>query len=240
METSFTIFPAIDLRDGKVVRLQQGDPNRQTMYSDDPGLWARKWRDMGAQWLHIINLSGAFGEDESANLNALSTILQAGISVEFGGGVRTMQQIDNLCQMGVQRVFLGTAAMQQPLLAKQAIEKYGSDRIAGDIGAKSGKVMIKGWQEGIDLTVEEAGNQLFGHGIRWCVLTDVELDGVGKGVNIASAVRLQQQTGLHVVASGGVSSIDEVVQARDAGVAGIIIGRALYTGQINLQDCFRI
>ena len=238
MANSFTIFPAIDLRDGKVVRLEQGDPNRQTVYSDNPGEWARKWRDQGAEWLHIINLSGAFDEDESSNLDALAEILKAGISVEFGGGVRSMEKIESLCALGVQRVFLGTVAMQQPDLVRQAVERFGSDRIAGDIGAKGGKVMIKGWQQGMDLTVEQAGSLLYQNGVRWCVLTDVDRDGVGKGVNIPSAVALQQKTGLRVVASGGVSNISEVAAAREAGVAGIIIGRALYTGQINLKDCF--
>ena len=239
-EQSFTVFPAIDLRDGKVVRLEQGDPNRQTVYSDDPAAFAQKWRLAGADWVHIINLSGAFGEDEAANMDALKTIVSSGLKVEFGGGVRSLETIEKLALLGVQRVFLGTIAIQQPQLLKQAVSVLGDQMIAGDIGAKDGKVVIKGWQESLPLSVADAGKLFVDAGVRWCVLTDVSRDGIGRGVNIDSAIGLQNQTGLRVVASGGVASIEEVKEARLAGLAGIIIGRALYTGQINLKDCLAV
>lgn len=240
MVDDFLILPAIDLRDGKVVRLEQGDPNRQTTFSNDPLLWAKKWRDQGANWLHIINLSGAFGEDDTNNLKAIEMIAQLGLKIEIGGGVRSIEKIQVLSDLGVDRIFLGTIAIQQPEIVAKAVKIFGSFKIAGDIGAKDGTVMIKGWQQPSPLTIVQAGRDLYKAGVRWCVLTDVTRDGVGSGVNLESAVQLQSETGMQVVASGGVSNVDDVRNAKLAGVAGIIIGRALYNGQVNLKECFEL
>ncbi len=235
----FTIFPAIDLRAGKVVRLAQGDPARQTTYGDDPRAWAERWKSEGAAWLHIINLSGAFDEDSQANLKALEGILAVGLQVEFGGGIRNEDSIRVPLEMGVERVFLGTAAIRNPPLVDWAIAQYGPARIAGDIGARDGNVAVKGWQEATALSVLEVGRRFRQQGLEWCVLTDVARDGVGSGVNTASALELQSATGLQVVASGGVTSLEDVQRVREAGLAGVIIGRALYDGKISLKDCFR-
>ena len=232
----FTLFPAIDLRAGKVVRLAQGDPTRQTTYGDDPCFWAERWKSEGAEWLHVINLDGAFGNDTSANLKALQQILAVGLKVEFGGGLRDETSIRTALELGVSRVFLGTAAIQNPALVDWAIRTFGANKIAGDIGARDGKVTIKGWQETTPLTVLEVGQRLRQHGLEWCVLTDVARDGVSTGVNVTSAVELQSATGLQVVASGGVSSVKDVRQVRAAGLAGVIIGRALYEGSVKLGD----
>jgi len=232
----FTIFPAIDLRNGKVVRLAQGDPGRQTTYGDDPLAWAERWQSEGAEWLHVINLSGAFEEDTNANLEALKIILTTGLKVEFGGGIRRQENIRTALDLGVERVFLGTAAIQSPELVDWAIAEYGSQVIAGDIGARDGQVMIKGWQHATMLTVLEVGQRFWDQGIQWCVLTDVKRDGVNLGVDVSSAMSLQQATGLQVVASGGVSTIEDVFRACKAGLAGVIIGRALYEGKISLAE----
>lgn len=234
----FTIFPAIDLRDGKVVRLAQGDPDRQTVYGDDPRAWAERWKSEGAEWLHIINLSGAFDEDSGPNLKALQNILSLGLKVEFGGGIRSEEIIHTVLGMGVERVFLGTAAIKDPALVDRAVAQFGPEHIAGDIGARNGMVTIKGWQETTPLTVAEVGRRFHTQGIAWCVLTDVARDGVNSGVNIQSAVELQKESGLQVVASGGVSSLQDVQLVRQAGLAGVIIGRALYDGKISLPECF--
>lgn len=234
-DNSFTIFPAIDLRAGKVVRLAQGDPSRQTTYGDDPRAWAERWKAEGADWLHVINLSGAFNEDAQANLGALENILATGLKVEFGGGIRDEETLRSPLEMGVKRVFLGTAAIQNPPLVDWAIERYGPARIAGDIGARDGKVMVKGWQESTSLTALEVGQRFRQQGLEWCVLTDVKRDGVGTGVDVSSAVELQNATGLRVVASGGVSTIEDVRRVREAGLAGVIIGRALYEGKLSLR-----
>lgn len=235
----FTIFPAIDLRNGKVVRLAQGDPNRQTVYGDDPLAWAERWQSEGAEWLHVINLSGAFEEDSEPNLMALKSILATGIKVEFGGGIRNKDHILSVLDLGVKRVFLGTVAIQNPRLVDWAIEKFGPESIAGDIGAVDGRVMVKGWQQATPLTVLEVGNKFRDQGVRWCVLTDVKRDGVRKGVDVPSAITLQRKTGLQVVASGGVSKLSDVRSANQGGLAGVIIGRALYDGDIALPDAIK-
>ncbi len=192
----FTIFPAIDLRNGKIVRLAQGDPNRQTTYGDDPRAQAEQFKAEGAEWVHVINLSGAFGEDSAANLRALAAILETGLQVEFGGGIRDEDTLRIPLEMGVARVFLGTAAIQNPALVDWALARYGAQRIAADIGVRDGLVMVKGWQEATPLTLLEAGRRLKAQGLEWCVLTDVRRDGVGSGVSVDSAVELQTATGL--------------------------------------------
>jgi len=236
----FTIFPAIDLRAGKVVRLAQGNPARQTTYGDDPRLQAEQFKAEGAEWLHIINLSGAFDEDARANLAALESILSVGLKVEFGGGIRDRESIRLPLEMGAARVFLGTAAIRDPDLVDWAVAQYGPSRIAGDIGARAGKVTVKGWQETTALSVLDVGRRFYAQGLRWCVLTDVARDGVGSGVNVDSALELQRDSGLQVVASGGVSSLEDVRRVHAAGLAGVIIGRALYEGKLSVREAFTV
>ncbi|MBT3314051.1 MAG: 1-(5-phosphoribosyl)-5-[(5-phosphoribosylamino)methylideneamino] imidazole-4-carboxamide isomerase [Anaerolineae bacterium] len=239
-DNPFTIFPAIDLRAGQIVRLAQGDPERQTIYGDDPRTQAEIFKAAGAEWVHVINLSGAFNEDAAANLKALESILAVGLKVEFGGGIRDEETLRIPLEMGVERVFLGTAAIKTPELVDWAIATYGAECIAGDIGARDGMVMVQGWQESTPLTVQKVGQRLYGQGVRWCVLTDVKRDGVGTGVDVSSAVELQAQTGLQVVGSGGVSTLDDVRRVKDAGLAGVIIGRALYEGKLTLEEALKI
>ncbi len=236
----FTIFPAIDLRNGKIVRLAQGDPARQTTYGDDPRAQAQKFKDEGADWVHVINLSGAFDEEASANLKALETVLSVGLKVEFGGGIRDEETVKIPLEMGVERVFLGTAAIQNPALVDWAVARYGPSRIAADIGVRDGLVMVRGWQESTPLTMLDAGKRFRAQGLEWCVLTDVRRDGVGSGVSVDSAVELQSATGLKVVASGGVSSVEDIIRVKQAGLAGVIIGRALYEGKISLQNALMV
>lgn len=236
INNTFTIFPAIDLRAGQIVRLAQGDPERQTVYGDNPRVQAEIFKAAGAEWVHVINLSGAFNEDADANLKALEGILSVGLKVEFGGGIRDEETLRIPLEMGVERVFLGTAAIKTPALVDWGIENFGAERIAGDIGARDGMVMVQGWQEFTPLMVQAVGERLYAQGVRWCVLTDVKRDGVGTGVDVSSAVALQEKTGLQMVASGGVSTLEDVRRVKDAGLAGVIIGRALYEGKIDLKD----
>ncbi len=142
--------------------------------------------------------------------------------------------------MGVKRVFLGTAAILDPVLMDWAIAEYGPTCVAGDIAVEAGKVAIQGWQVATSLTPVEAGKQLRNHGVSWCVLTDIRRDGAGSGVNVESAIELQNSTGLHVVASGGVGSLEDVRRVRMAGLAGVIIGRALYEGKVTIKDCLKL
>ncbi len=237
MLNGFAVIPAIDLRAGRVVRLAQGDPARQTAYGDDPLAWAKRWKAEGAAWLHVINLSGAFGEDSAANLQALERILTAGLKVEFGGGIRDQAGVRAALELGVARLFLGTAAVRDPALVDWAVATYGPARIAGDIGARDGRVVVRGWQEATPLTALELGRRFRGQGLEWCVLTDVSRDGVGSGADTAGASALQSGTGLKVVVSGGVASLDDVRRAKAAGLAGVIIGRALYEGKLTIAEC---
>jgi phosphoribosylformimino-5-aminoimidazole carboxamide ribotide isomerase len=237
---NFAIFPAIDLRAGKIVRLAQGDPARQTTYGDDPRQQAEQFKAEGAAWVHVINLSGAFGEDAQANLKALEAILAVGLKVEFGGGIRDEETVRIPLEMGAERVFLGTAAIQNPALVDWAIAHYGPTRIAADIGVRDGQVMVKGWQESTPLGMLQAGERFRQQGLEWCVLTDVRRDGVGSGVSVEAAVELQNATGLKVVASGGVSTLEDVRRVREAGLAGVIIGRALYEGKVSLRDAISL
>lgn len=237
---NFTIIPAIDLRGGQVVRLSQGNPALETSYGNDPSAWAERWKDEGADWLHVINLNGAFNENAEENLSALRKILEIGLKVEFGGGIRDEKTVRIPLEMGVERIFLGSATINNPNLVKWAVNRYGSSRIAGDIGIHDKEVMIEGWQKSTAQTPLEVGKYLRQQGIKWCVLTNIKRDGVGTGVDVSSAVRLQKETGMHVVASGGVATLDDILRVREAGLAGVIIGRALYEEKFSLRTAMGI
>jgi phosphoribosylformimino-5-aminoimidazole carboxamide ribotide isomerase len=241
---SFTIFPAIDLRHGQVVRLQQGDLNRQTVYDNDPASTAQKWCAQGAQWMHVVNLDGAFEQSESANLQALRAILAVtqrnGTTVQFGGGVRTLQDIQTLLTAGVERVILGTVAVTEPALVETAIAQWGAERVAVGIDAKDGIVRIRGWAEASNLTALALAENLASVGLRWVIFTDIARDGVGSGLNLVSTQELAQTSGLQVIASGGVHTQADVQAAYSAGLAGAIVGRALYEGTVQLPTLLTI
>ena len=236
----FTIYPAIDLRGGKVVRLAQGDPERQTIYGDDPLEMARRWQAEGASWLHVVNLDGALGESASANEIALSEILRTGLKVQFGGGMRDISGIQRALDAGVARVVIGTAAIENPSLIDVAMRIYGPEKVVVGIDADAGGVKTRGWKQGSKLDPVELGRRIFAQGVRWCVFTDIERDGVSTGINIPATVHLARETGLRVIASGGVSSLQDVEAAARAGLPGIIIGRALYEGALPLQSALAL
>lgn len=236
---SFTIYPAIDLRGGKVVRLKEGDPARMTSYSDDPAEVAQRWLDMGAQWLHVVNLDGAFGEHDDANRSALQAILKLGASVQFGGGLRSMHAIEAVLQLGVNRVVLGTIATEEPEIVAVALKNFGAERIAIGIDARDGLVRVRGWKDDSGVSATDLARQMRTLGLRTVIFTDIRRDGLGSGLNIASTRELADVSGLDVIASGGVHTIDDVIAARDANLSGVIIGRALYEGTIDLADCLR-
>ena len=241
MNTSaeFTVYPAIDLRAGRVVRLQQGDPLRETGYSSAPLQIAQQWLAAGAAWLHVVNLDGAFGEDGSANALALAAILRSGARVQFGGGLRTLPAIAQALQLGVQRVVLGTAAATQPALVAAALEQFGAERIAAGIDAHAGEVRIKGWAAGAGISATALAGTLQQQGVRTIIFTDVERDGMQQGLNLSATCALAQSSGLQVIASGGVQAASDVHAARAAGLAGVIVGRALYEGQVQLPALLR-
>jgi phosphoribosylformimino-5-aminoimidazole carboxamide ribotide isomerase len=235
----FTIFPAIDLRGGKVVRLRQGDPGQQTTYADDPARVAQRWLAAGAQWLHVVNLDGAFGESDQANQKALSAILQVSqefnARVQFGGGLRSLGQIASAFELGVNRVVLGTLAVENPEIVRQATQSYGPQDIAVSLDARAGWVQVRGWKQGTQVSALQLASQLADRGLEWLVYTDISRDGVGTGLNLDATSELALASRLKVIASGGVNNREDVIQARSAHLSGVIIGRALYEGKLNLK-----
>jgi len=232
--TDFTVFPAIDLRNGRVVRLRQGDPERQTTYSSDPRAVAERWHAAGAKWLHVVNLDSAFGEDADANQAALGQILKTGANVQFGGGLRALDAIGQAFDVGVSRVVLGTVAVTHPEMVDEALAMFGPERVAVGVDARAGMVQVKGWREGTEYTTVQLGDRLQMQGVRQVIITDIARDGVGTGINLVATVAFAERTGLHVIASGGAHTIGDVLSVRDAGLAGAIVGRALYEGTIEI------
>ena len=234
------MYPAIDLREGRVVRLVQGDSNLETEYADDPLSVARRWQAAGATWVHVVNLDGAFGEEARANMLALARVLTTGLRVQFGGGLRSFAALHNAFDLGVSRVVLGTAAVENPELVEAALEVFGPDRVAVGIDARKGKVRTHGWQQATALTAVELAQQWASQGVEWIVFTDVSRDGMGSGLNVDATAHLARASGLHVIASGGVASLEDVRRAYQAGLSGVIVGRALYEGQVALGDALRV
>lgn len=234
------IYPAIDLRGGKVVRLKEGDPNRQTVFSDDPLATAQAWIEQGAAWIHMVNLDGAFA---SANDNGriLEGASKLGAKVQFGGGLRGIGDIERAFEQGATRVVLGTIAVQQPEIVSEAVQRWGAERVCVALDARDGKIATHGWQQTADLTPVELGKQMVARGVRHALYTDVSRDGGLQGVNIEGTVTLGRETGLQVIASGGVSRIEEIEQlAQSKIVAGVVIGMALYEGKLRLEEALRI
>ncbi|MEA4909745.1 MAG: 1-(5-phosphoribosyl)-5-[(5-phosphoribosylamino)methylideneamino]imidazole-4-carboxamide isomerase [Anaerolineaceae bacterium] len=243
MKENFIVFPAIDLRRGLVVRLREGDPARQTVYSPSPADTARNWIDAGAAWLHVINLDGAFDQPDAANRNALQSILNVvhdtGRSVQFGGGLRSLRAVGEAFEMGVNRVVLSTLAVERPALITELVRQYGSERVAVSLDARDGKVQVHGWQSATTIQAIDLAQQLRDAGLAWLVYTDISRDGLQVGLNLDSTHEIAQATGLNVIASGGVKSQADIDAARRMGLAGVITGRALYEGAFNLNELFR-
>ena len=236
---SFTIFPAIDLRTGRVVRLKEGNPTRMTAYSNDPAETARRWLREGASWLHVVNLDGAFGESDHANRSALELILDAaknfGARVQFGGGLRSLTAVERALNLGVSRVVLGTVAVEKPPVVAEALTRFGVERIAVGIDARDGLVRVRGWKDNSGIPATDLALQMRTLGPRTVIFTDVRRDGLGSGLNIDATRQLAEVSGLHVIASAGVHTLEDVVAARNANLAGVIIGRAIYEGTLDLK-----
>ena len=236
----FTIYPAIDLRGGKVVRLKEGDPARMTSYSDDPAEMAKRWIDAGSTWLHVVNLDGAFGESDNANRAALEAILKLGARVQFGGGMRSLDSIEAALSLGVSRVILGTIAIEQPDIVRDALTNFGAERIAVGIDARDGLVRTRGWKDNSGVPALDLALQMRTFGLGTVIFTDVSRDGLGSGLNIPATRELSEKSGLNVIASGGVHTIDDVLAAKGAGLSGVIIGRALYDGTVDLGKALQV
>ena len=228
------LLPAIDVRHGRVVRLSQGEAHRETVYGDDPLAVAERFADEGAGWLHLVDLDRAFGEgDNAALLGRVIAGLGARLRVQVGGGFRTLEAIEPMLDLGAARVVIGTAAVRSPELVPAAVERAGSGRLAVGIDARAGMVAIRGWREETGERAADVAARVIAQGIRTLVYTDVARDGMLEGPDLAGAAALQA-LGADVIASGGVASLEDLRRARDAGLAGVIVGRAIYEGRFTV------
>ena len=271
------IYPAIDLRKGRCVRLRQGDPNAETVFGEDPAAMARHWAAQGAEWLHVVNLDGALGatrtqlnslhrphtiliqhpgretpstpEEDLAqslpiNLRRLQEIRQAvDIPIQFGGGMRNLDDIRLALELGADRVVLGTVAVKNPGLVSDAVETWGSDRIVVGIDARDGMAATHGWQETSSVDAVELGHRMHALGVRRVVYTDISRDGMLSGVNVEATSRLGDITGLRVIASGGVAGLDDIETLKNYehyNIEGAITGQAIYTGALDLRQAIEI
>ncbi len=236
------VIPAIDLSEGKVVRLRQGRMDDRTVYGDDPAAVATQFAEAGAQVIHVIDLDGAT-TGEPRHLEALSRIAAAcpGTGIQFGGGLRTMDAIQAALDAGARWVILGTVAVRSPDLLAAALERFG-DAIIVAIDARDGMVAIEGWQEATQISAVELAKRMERAGVQRLLCTDIASDGVLRGPNLAGLERIARAVSVAIIASGGVSSLEDIRALRrlePLGIIGCVVGRALYDGRLNLREAIR-
>ena len=236
------VIPAIDIKDGKCVRLLQGRMEDETIYGDSPREMALRWQREGAAYLHIVDLNGAF-EGRGVNDDAVREIVEAvDMLTELGGGIRDMARIDALLKMGIGRVILGTAAIENPDLVSAAIEKYGPERILVGIDAKNGIAVTRGWAADGGRPAVDLALDMKRRGVARIVYTDIARDGMLVGPNVPETARMAHETGLKVIASGGVSSLDDIQALKELeplGVDSVITGKAIYEGKFGLREAIQ-
>jgi phosphoribosylformimino-5-aminoimidazole carboxamide ribotide isomerase len=228
------LYPAVDVQGGRVVRLRQGDARRATAYAHDPLAVAREFARAGARWVHFVDLDRAFGRGENREL-ARRFLADAGVHTQVGGGLRTEEAIEEMLAWGATRVVIGTKAATDPALVERLLARHGPERLAVGIDARDGRVTVRGWTEVFDLTALELGQRVHAQGARTVIYTDVARDGMLTGPDVEGA-RSLAALGLDVIASGGVASLDDLRRVRSAGLAGAIVGRALYEGRFTLAE----
>ncbi len=233
------IIPAIDLRGGRCVRLTQGQTSAETVYSENPVAVAKRWYDAGAEMLHIVNLDGAMNLDDSKNVRALDDILYAvNLPIQFGGGVRSIDDVQKLDDIGVTRIVVGTAAIENPLLLQNMLDEFGSTIVVG-IDARNGLVALRGWQKTADITALDLAQKVADMGVERIVYTDIARDGMMSGINLEATREIAEISGLKVTASGGVATLEDIYSVKELeefGVDSLIIGKALYEGSFTLED----
>lgn len=232
------IIPAIDLKNGRCVRLLQGKEDQETVYGEDPVETALSFEEQGAEQIHLVDLDGAF-RGESKNLEQVERIAQAvKVPIELGGGIRSLDDISRVFDLGVNFVIIGTIAAKNPKVLEEAIQKFENQLILG-LDAKDGKVAVSGWVEVTEFSDEEFANQWKQHGINRVIYTDISRDGMLTGPNLSSLRRMAIATGLKITASGGVSSLDDLkqlVELERDGVDEVIVGKAIYERQLDLRE----
>ncbi len=237
------ILPAIDLRDGKCVRLQQGDYNQETIYSDSPATQAKEWEDNGAEYIHLVDLDGA-KNGTPTNLDAVKAITSAvSVPCELGGGIRTIEDAESIFEAGVDRIILGTIACKNPDLVDTMIEKFGAEKIVIGIDAKDGKAAIAGWLDNTGLDAFKLAEDFAKKGVKRFIYTDISTDGMLTGPNLEAQAELCDRVPeCAVIASGGVSAASDIAKLADLNrknLEGVIVGKALYDGKTTLKELLR-
>ena len=236
------IIPAIDLKEGKCVRLERGVMSTATIYSDDPAATARRWEAEGAQWLHVVDLDGAFAK-EPKNLKAIGNIVEGvGVPVQVGGGVRTLETLSSYLELGVERVVVGTAAHKDPDLVVAACERFPAKVVLG-IDSRQGRVAVEGWSQTTGMVPEKLAAKFENLSLAAIVYTDISKDGMQTGPNIRATRQLARALSIPVIASGGVGNLDHILALlplEKHGVVGVIVGRALYTGSVDLREAITL
>ena len=232
------LFPAIDIRNGRCVRLTEGKFECETVFAEDPAEMAVRWADAGAEYLHVVDLDGAL-VGQSSNTEVIKRILaKVKIPVQVGGGIRTLANIENMLALGVTRVILGSVAVRDPELVREACQKFPGQVVVG-IDAKNGEVAVEGWGIGGGIGAIELAKKMAAVGVEHIIFTDISRDGMLSGVNVEATAELAKASGVKVIASGGVSSLADLkaLQAHEAdGIEGCIVGKAIYTGALDLKE----
>lgn len=236
------IYPAVDIREGRCVRLVEGRQDRETVYSDDPAAMARLWQEKGARWLHVVDLDGAFS-GSPGNMDVIKKIRESvDIPMQVGGGIRDLKVVDDLLASGINRVILGTVAINNPDLVTAACSRYGEAVVVG-IDARDGKVAIEGWGVTSEKNALDLAQEMKGLGVKRIIYTDIWRDGTLKGPNTAAVREMARGTGLKVIASGGISTLEDLRSIKKLeclGVEGVIMGKSLYAGTVSLEDALSL
>lgn len=233
------IYPAIDLLGGKAVRLYQGDYNKVDVFGDDPAVFAGEFAKAGAQYLHVVDLDGA-RDGKPKNFESIQKIAKAtGMFVELGGGIRDTESVKNSFDAGIDRVILGTSALKDPDFTRAMVQQYGG-KIAVGVDARDGKVAVEGWLDTSDVDSFAFCKEMHAIGVEHIIYTDISRDGTGHGANLEAYKRLSSIEGLHITASGGVSSLEDIKALKELGLYAAILGKALYTGAVDLRQAVEV
>ncbi len=233
------LYPAIDIKEGKCVRLTQGVFDNIKVYSDSPSQIAKLWVSQGATFLHLVDLDGALA-GKAVNGAIIKEIIEAvDVPVQLGGGIRSEEAVKSILDLGVHRVIIGTKAVREPEFIKVLIERFGPEQIVAGIDAKDGMVAVEGWEKVSTLTATELCSKMKEYGVRHVVYTDISRDGMLTGPNISATKKLTEETGMDIIASGGVSCMEDLQKLYEEGIGGAIIGKALYEKRLDLEDAIR-
>lgn len=233
------IIPAVDIRGGKCVRLYQGDYSKETVFSEDPVAAALEWQAQGARWLHLVDLDGA-AKGKPVNLPTIQSIVKrVTMAVEVGGGIRDAEAVARLLALGVRRIILGTVAVEKPEMVAELCQKFGEAIVVG-IDARDGYVSTRGWVEDTGVTALELANKMAVLGVKRIIYTDIRRDGTLTEPDFDAIGRMVRSVGLPIIAAGGISRLEHLKRLKELGVEGAIIGRALYTGDIDLRQALKL